>query len=559
MPPGRNEPCTCGSGKKYKRCCGAAAAAEPVNPAAQVNAELRALIGERKFHSLEELQAFVREEMHRRNAAPRDDFHGLSPEQVHRLLHFPFESPEVVRFHAPPDDLAAQAPMVALFEVIADALGEAGVKATATGKLPRALCRKAFEARPPADGFRISRGAQAIQKEEDFFDLHVARIVAEAAGLLKRAKGRFSLTAIGIKLRPKPAAVFDALFQAYLRKYNWAHGDYYDPLPFIQQAGVFTLFLLAKYGSEWRPAEFYGDAFVDAFPAICDEVRVRYSTAEREAAGAYSLRSLERFAADLGLVERRETGHYLNREVAYRATPLLAGLVTFCPTPDVRPRVRPSEATAAGVADTPIAVDLAKLTPLRLREFGTWHPEEVAVQYRDEGADLPAWLQAIVAQGPRSEFEMENVIAFDPEGADDVILRSAELRRRGRVGAARRLLLAELAHDPRALDAHAHLGNLAFDADPAAALGHYETGVRIGELTAPPEFRGLLPWGLLDNRPFLRCLHGYGLCLWRLGRVTEARAVFSRMLWLNPNDNQGARFLLDDLAQGKRWEEVQDD
>jgi len=23
--PGRNEPCSCGSGKKYKRCCGAAA------------------------------------------------------------------------------------------------------------------------------------------------------------------------------------------------------------------------------------------------------------------------------------------------------------------------------------------------------------------------------------------------------------------------------------------------------------------------------------------------------------------------------------------------------
>jgi len=26
-PPGRNEPCWCGSGRKYKRCCGMAAAA----------------------------------------------------------------------------------------------------------------------------------------------------------------------------------------------------------------------------------------------------------------------------------------------------------------------------------------------------------------------------------------------------------------------------------------------------------------------------------------------------------------------------------------------------
>jgi hypothetical protein len=29
---------------------------------------------------------------------------------------------------------------------------------------------------------------------------------------------------------------------------------------------------------------------------------------------------------------------------------------------------------------------------------------------------------------------------------------------------------------------------------------------------------------------------------WRLRRVKEALAIFNRMLWLNPDDNQGARF-----------------
>jgi hypothetical protein len=27
-------------------------------------------------------------------------------------------------------------------------------------------------------------------------------------------------------------------------------------------------------------------------------------------------------------------------------------------------------------------------------------------------------------------------------------------------------------------------------------------------------FDGVLPWGQIDNRPFLRCMHGFGLCLW---------------------------------------------
>jgi hypothetical protein len=34
------------------------------------------------------------------------------------------------------------------------------------------------------------------------------------------------------------------------------------------------------------------------------------------------------------------------------------------------------------------------------------------------------------------------------------------------------------------------------------------------------------------------------LSLWRLGKSEEAREVFNRMLWLNPLDNQGIRFLL---------------
>jgi tetratricopeptide (TPR) repeat protein len=67
----------------------------------------------------------------------------------------------------------------------------------------------------------------------------------------------------------------------------------------------------------------------------------------------------------------------------------------------------------------------------------------------------------------------------------------------------------------------------------------------------------VLPWGLIDNRPFLRCMHGYGLCLWRLGRFDEAEHVFDRILWLNPTDNQGVRFLIEDVRAGRTWEESQ--
>jgi tetratricopeptide (TPR) repeat protein len=127
---------------------------------------------------------------------------------------------------------------------------------------------------------------------------------------------------------------------------------------------------------------------------------------------------------------------------------------------------------------------------------------------------------------------------------------------RRRRGARRRpeasdLLNGLLAADLRCLDGHAHLGNLVFEHFPEIAIRHYEVGVRIGELSLAAGFDGVLPWGRIDNRPFLRCLKGFGLCLWRLGRMEEALAVFTRMLRLNPADNQGVRFLLPRVREGE--------
>ena len=83
----------------------------------------------------------------------------------------------------------------------------------------------------------------------------------------------------------------------------------------------------------------------------------------------------------------------------------------------------------------------------------------------------------------------------------------------------------------------------------------YEAGLRIGDLSLGDNFDGLLPWGHIDNRPFLRCMHGFGLCLWRLYRFEEAERVFDRMLWLNPSDNQGVRLLIDAVRARTAWED----
>lgn len=49
-------------------------------------------------------------------------------------------------------------------------------------------------------------------------------------------------------------------------------------------------------------------------------------------------------------------------------------------------------------------------------------------------------------------------------------------------------------------------------------------------------------------------MNGFGLCLWRLRRFEEAESIFKRMLWLNPSDNQGVRFLIDDVRARAAWQ-----
>lgn len=138
---------------------------------------------------------------------------------------------------------------------------------------------------------------------------------------------------------------------------------------------------------------------------------------------------------------------------------------------------------------------------------------------------------------------------------DDIVTVSNELAESGDHAGARRLLMDALLPDLRFLDAHAHLGNRAFDHWPELAVQHYGVGVAIGDLSVGPELVGIIPWDVIENRAYLRCLHGYGLALWKLGRRAEAESVMRRLLRLNPSDEQQAGWSLAELRGGRPYEE----
>ena len=190
------------------------------------------------------------------------------------------------------------------------------------------------------------------------------------------------------------------------------------------------------------------------------------------------------------------------------------------------------------------------LQPLRLHDRGLWDPLE---EYRGEAGRpmLPHYVP-IVQAGPRPAFEME-APETTRRADDDPILRAIHLREEGDEDKAWHLLMDTVSHDLRTLDAHAWLGTFRFRDDPRRALAHWRVGFAIGELSVSPRFAGVLPWTWPDNRPFLRCLFGVALALWRLGQSEPAVRLLERLLWLNPGDQQGARHILGRVREGRTW------
>jgi len=340
---GRNDPCPCGSGKKYKFCCLEREASggqpdwppqggQPPKLAREMMAEVQDALEGQSFESMEDMQGFLNDFMEKQQRQAVDDFCGLSPDQMHRLLNLPFDSTDLVVFPERLDN-EPSAPIVTLFDCLVQGIGEKGMKPTAAGNLPRAFCREAAsvfwgEAYP----VRKERFGD-IYKEEDFFDLHVTRIIAELAGLVRKYKGRFILSR---QCRDMIAAsgyreIYSRLFRTGVREYNWAYETYGPEQMIIQSSFAFTLFLLTRFGDVWRPEGFYSDAFIRAFPMALEAEEMSWEESpEKALAFTYETRALHRFAALFGLVETKNfSDDFLRPDRQVKSLPMLRQAVQF--------------------------------------------------------------------------------------------------------------------------------------------------------------------------------------------------------------------------------------
>lgn len=128
--------------------------------------------------------------------------------------------------------------------------------------------------------------------------------------------------------------------------------------------------------------------------------------------------------------------------------------------------------------------------------------------------------------------------------ADDTFDEGMEHWWAGDRRGAARLFRRTLELAPQHADAHNHLGIVSLEARKLkAAEQHFRAAIDGGQRHL--EHDGAeVPWGFIENRPFLRGLANLALVLVEQRKWAEALAIHKRMLTINPDDNQGIRYMV---------------
>ncbi|MBL4630419.1 MAG: SEC-C domain-containing protein [Paraglaciecola sp.] len=263
---GRNDPCPCGSGKKYKRCC--------MNNISKQHAELldnvEQIVAMNPSLTPDELDVVMQSKVHERNEQPNSDFNGLSPTQMANWLYAPFNELQWVAISAP-EDLSTSPVMCYLQLILDEAMQNNGsFKATSKGNLPTKLVRQANDAQPNFAVCQyqthISISEYCGSNEDKFNALHYSRILAEIAGIIYLRSGRYHVKKTAQKQNQKQGinAFFMPMLEAATKQYNWGYFDGWEDDIDLRAHWLFMLWRLQSHGC----VDQLVDEMIIAFPDL---------------------------------------------------------------------------------------------------------------------------------------------------------------------------------------------------------------------------------------------------------------------------------------------------
>ncbi len=289
----RNDPCPCGSGKKFKKCCihqwdetpvdspTAMEAAGTPNSATDFLNEFKTLVGDRPFDSMAELQTALDGFGEEQNKTPVLDFLGLTPEQMFRLRRHPLaEMPDVVDVQTGIEDQRfIHAPIVVTAIAVLGAIAEEGrLKTTATGNLPQRTVRELHQ---QLGGLMFCE-RKVPGSETHMPDLFFTRNLLMLCGLVEEEGKYFYLTTLGVEFldscvtQGAASRLYRHLFLNCVDRFNWLFDTgYEDECGDMQHAALFCFYILHKKARSNIDRMKLAAHFTRAFPSVADTMSHR--------------------------------------------------------------------------------------------------------------------------------------------------------------------------------------------------------------------------------------------------------------------------------------------
>ena len=327
---GRNDPCPCGSGKKYKRCCMSSASKQH----AEILDDVEQMAAMNPNLTLDDINVVLQHKMDERNNRPHPDFCGLSPAQMANWLYAPFDELQWITI-ATPADLSASPVMRYLTLLLDEAMqNEGSFKATSKGNLPTKLVKQASALLPE---FAVSQYQNNISisefagsNEDKFNALHYTRLLAEMAGIIYRRSGCFHVKKTAQKQYQTQGiqAFFKPMLEAAITQYNWGYLDGFEQHVDLRSFWLFMLWRLQSHASVDQLIDEVMTAFPDVLQQLAPDT---YCPPEKMLGSMIESRFIVRFLQFWGFVvidpKRFSNGEAIARKAQLQ--PLLAQAFQF--------------------------------------------------------------------------------------------------------------------------------------------------------------------------------------------------------------------------------------
>ncbi len=448
------------------------------------------------------------------------EFEGYSASEMDNILNDTFEQNGIIQINKLSDDSYNELPILNQIKYLGKLLEEKEeIKLTQAGYLPPKIVKDIYQ-----KGFLQEEYLTLanLRKEEDSVTISLTKFLLELSGVTKKRNNKLSLTKKGQTLLSDNHKLLQEILSAYIYNFNWGYFDGYANEDIGKLGAGFSLILLTNYGNKKELDVFYAEKYFSAFANLLGN----FSTKE-DLEGLYScytLRTFQRFFEYFGFVKIEE-GIMWDSKRSISKTKLFDKLFTITP---------PKSSSSSNIFN--INGEKVGGSISMIEQFKRVISETENIDFNSED-DLKNHLQDMVDDETdeeySSEFEAQELVydAYDlpPKEGIKLVNKALEL-------------------NPNNAEAYIYLATQETDTEKAKAK--YIKALMLAENSLGDEIfeedKGHF-WGIHETRPYMTAKAGVAKCLYYLGEIDMALFHYQEMLELNPNDNQGVRYIISTL------------